>query len=103
MQKMSLGTFLIALVSVTLLGIGISYVIKWLFPNLKNQSMSASEYTEYLLQRGGRRAKGTLAILIGLGAAFLLFSLRLSVESQRKISKAMHYGRYRHLDVNFDV
>jgi hypothetical protein len=79
MQNMSIGTFLFALVSVILLGIGISYVLKWLFPDLNNQTMSASEYTEYLWRRGGKRARGPFAILIGLGAAFLVFSLRCNL------------------------
>ena len=79
MEKMSLQTFFILLVLAVFVGAGIGYILKKLFPSLKDQSMTGQEYTNFLLRQAGKRLPGTLGILIGTGAAFLLFSIRCSL------------------------
>ena len=79
MKNMSLGAFLIALVLIIPAAILISYVIKWLFPDIKSDSTSKQKYMDFLLRKASWNFSGTVAILAGLGVAFLLFNTRCSL------------------------
>ena len=76
MKNMSIGTFLIALLLIIPVAILVSYVIKWLFPNIKSDSTSMQKYMGFLLRKASWNFSGTVAILAGLGVAFLLFNTR---------------------------
>ena len=79
MKNMSIGTFLIALVLIIPVAILISYVIKWFSPNIKSDSTSMQKYMDFLLRKASWNFSGTVAILAGLGVAFLLFNTRCSL------------------------
>ena len=79
MKNMSIGTFLIALALIIPVAILISYVIRWLFPNIKYDSTSRQKYMDFLLWKASWNFSGTVAILAGMGVAFLLFNSRCSL------------------------